>query len=52
MRGSKVWLLEPHPTARLALTHWLSFWGVEVISFDSPQGLAERLEIAQGLPPW
>lgn len=50
MRGSKVWLLEPHPTARLALTHWLSFWGVEVISFDSPQGLAERLEIAQGLP--
>jgi len=50
MRGSKIWLLEPHHTARLALTHWLSFWGIEVIGFDSAQRLADRLEIAQGLP--
>lgn len=50
MRGSTVWLLEPHPTARLALTHWLSFWGIEVVSFDNARRLAERLEIAQGLP--
>ena len=50
MRGRRVWLFEPHPTARLALTHWLSFWGVDVVDFDTPQHLAERLEIAQGLP--
>lgn len=45
-----VWVLEPHRTAGLALTHWLAFWGLEVVSFDSPEALDSRLRLAHQLP--
>lgn len=45
-----VWVLEPHRTAGLALTHWLTFWGLEVVSFDSAEALERRLALAHPLP--
>ncbi|MES2491011.1 MAG: response regulator [Pseudomonadota bacterium] len=35
LRERQAWVLEPHATARLALTHWLEFWGMHVHSFES-----------------
>lgn len=35
LRERQVWLVEPHATARLALTHWLEFWGMHVRNFES-----------------
>jgi two-component system, NarL family, sensor histidine kinase BarA len=50
LRGSVIWLLEAHPVARVALMHCLEFWGVDVVLFEQPEHLAERLAIAQDLP--
>lgn len=38
-----VWLFEAHATARLALVHWLQFWGLQVRSFAHAEELAEAL---------
>ncbi len=46
LAGRTVWLLEPHGTARLALVHWLEFWGMRVRSFEH----AEMLQQALGRP--
>ena len=45
-----VWLLEPHDTARLALTHSLAFWGLNVVRYDSVEALHDRLQLAHNLP--
>ncbi|ULQ46567.1 ATP-binding protein [Flagellatimonas centrodinii] len=45
-----VWLLEPHDTARLALTHSLAFWGLNVVRFETAEALNERLQLAHNLP--
>lgn len=45
-----VWLLEPHRTAGLALTHWLAFWGMDVVPFDSAEALENRLALSHLLP--
>ncbi|SFF61899.1 two-component system, NarL family, sensor histidine kinase BarA [Fontimonas thermophila] len=41
-----VWLFEAHATARLALVHWLQFWGMQVRSFTDAEALAEALRTA------
>ncbi len=46
LAGRTVWLLESHGTARLALVHWLEFWGMRVRSFEH----AENLQQALGRP--
>ena len=38
-----IWVLESQPTARLALMHWLEFWGLRVKSFDSLENLRDSL---------
>lgn len=48
LRERQVWVLEPHATARLALTHWLEFWGMHVRSFESACDLNTAL--ASGSP--
>lgn len=45
-----VWLLEPQETARLALTHSLAFWGLNVVRFDGADALHDRLKLAHNLP--
>lgn len=50
LQGSVIWLHEAHPSARVALMHWLEFWGAQVVRFEQPEHLAERLDIAQDLP--
>lgn len=35
LRERAVWLYEPHATARLALLHWLEFWGLRVRVFEA-----------------
>jgi len=47
LRERSVWVLEPHPTARLALGHWLEFWGLRVNSLDSPEQLQQALAEAR-----
>ncbi len=39
-----VWIYEPHATARLALVHWLEFWGMQVRAFDDPQTITSTLK--------
>lgn len=39
LRERQVWVLEPHATARLALIHWLEFWGMHVHSFENIRDL-------------
>lgn len=46
LRRRRIWLLESHATAQLALAHSLEFWGMEVRAFDSAAGLRQRLEDA------
>ncbi len=41
-----LWLHEPHATARLALVHWLEFWGLRVRSFSTAAELADALRNA------
>ncbi len=43
-----LWLHEPHATSRLALTHWLEFWGLRVRSFDTAETLVTALKQASG----
>ncbi|HSW13919.1 MAG TPA: response regulator, partial [Solimonas sp.] len=38
------WIHETHPISRLALTHWLEFWGLQVRAFDSISRLNEALQ--------
>ncbi|HVT36766.1 MAG TPA: ATP-binding protein, partial [Nevskiaceae bacterium] len=46
------WLYEPHPIARLALMHWLEFWGLRVRTFESLDMLRSTLAgIATNLRP-
>jgi two-component system sensor histidine kinase BarA len=44
LRDRLVWLFEPHATARLALVHWLEFWGMQVRSFGAARNLADSLQ--------
>ena len=37
------WVLEPHATARLALVHWLEFWGLRVTTYERPEDLSYAL---------
>ncbi|HUP92716.1 MAG TPA: ATP-binding protein [Solimonas sp.] len=46
LRERGLWLLEPHPTARLATTHWLEFWGMRVKTFQTWGELADSLRHA------
>jgi two-component system, NarL family, sensor histidine kinase BarA len=46
LREHSVWVLEAHATARLALSHWLEFWGLRVTSHDSAGTLGAALERA------
>jgi two-component system, NarL family, sensor histidine kinase BarA len=39
----RVWLFEAHATSRLALVHWLEFWGMHVRSFARADELAAAL---------
>ncbi len=41
-----VWLFEAHATARLALVHWLEFWGLQVRSFARVEELGAALRAA------
>jgi two-component system sensor histidine kinase BarA len=50
LRGSSAWILESHPTARLALTHCLEYWGLRLRLFDSADGLAAALAHANTPP--
>ena len=43
LRERSAWVLESHPISRLALTHWLEFWGIRVRAFDSVLRLKEAL---------
>lgn len=46
LANRSIWLFENHATARLALVHWLEFWGMRVRSFGSAEELAEALRTA------
>ncbi len=50
LQQKSAWLHESHPIARLALTHWLEFWGMEVRAFDSVERLNEALLHSTRLP--
>lgn len=50
LRDRLAWIVESHSIARLALTHWLEFWGLRVRAFDSPERLADALRHAAALP--
>jgi len=50
LRDRLAWIVETHPIARLALSHWLEFWGLRVRAFDSPARLADALRHAVALP--
>ena len=39
LRGCRVWVCEPHTTARLALLHSLEYWGMEVRELASAEEL-------------
>ncbi len=43
LRERQAWVVEPHATARLALTHWLEFWGMHVRSFETVRDLNTAL---------
>ncbi|EIT70415.1 MULTISPECIES: ATP-binding protein [Hydrocarboniphaga] len=43
LRGRRIWVIDTHPTASLALSHSLQFWGIEVLPFDDVTQLAARL---------
>ncbi|MDP9141479.1 MAG: ATP-binding protein [Pseudomonadota bacterium] len=43
LAGRTVWMLESHGTARLALVHWLEFWGMRVRSFEHTESLQQAL---------
>ena len=43
LRERQAWIVEPHATAHLALTHWLEFWGMHVRSFSHVSALNEAL---------
>ncbi|MFC4253242.1 hybrid sensor histidine kinase/response regulator [Sinimarinibacterium flocculans] len=45
-----VWLLEGHATSRLALVHWLEFWGLHVRSFALATELADALRAGANKP--
>ncbi|QHS09823.1 ATP-binding protein [Sinimarinibacterium sp. NLF-5-8] len=45
-----VWLLEPHPTSRLALEHWLQFWGLRIKGFERPEDLETALLETRNTP--
>ena len=49
-----LWLHEPHASSRLALTHWLEFWGVRVRAFGTADELVAALRHAGSgaLPDW
>lgn len=53
LREQLVWLLEPQATARLALLHWLEFWGLRVRAFEDESTLMQALmnPAIGGLPP-
>jgi two-component system sensor histidine kinase BarA len=46
LRNRTIWTCETHPTAGLALSHSLQFWGIEVTSFDDLTLLVQRLRHA------
>jgi two-component system sensor histidine kinase BarA len=46
LRERAAWVLEPHQTARLALTHWLEFWGMRVQTFLSATDVSDSLQHA------
>ncbi|MDB5967909.1 MAG: response regulator [Hydrocarboniphaga sp.] len=46
LRNRTIWTCETHPTAGLALSHSLQFWGIEVTSFDELAPLVSRLRHA------
>lgn len=47
LRERAAWVLEPHATARLALVHWLEFWGLRVQTWDSAADLDRALAEAK-----
>lgn len=44
LRERSVWVLESHATARLALAHWLEFWGLRVTTLTGPDELQRLLD--------
>lgn len=52
LRGRRIWINDSHPTAALALSHSLQFWGIEVLPFEDLAQLGSRLRHSspQGLP--
>ncbi|WP_428312147.1 ATP-binding protein [Hydrocarboniphaga sp.] len=46
LRNRNIWTCETHPTAGLALSHSLQFWGIEVTAFDDLSLLVQRLRHA------
>jgi len=50
LQGRVAWIHEVHPISRLALTHWLEFWGMQVRAFDAVTRLGDSLRQATGLP--
>ncbi|MES0874446.1 ATP-binding protein [Sinimarinibacterium thermocellulolyticum] len=50
LAGRSVWLFEAHATSRLALVHWLEFWGLSVRSFAAADELADALRTAVAKP--
>lgn len=46
LRGRRIWACETHPTAGLALSHSLQFWGIDVSPFEDVGVLTSRLRHA------
>jgi two-component system, NarL family, sensor histidine kinase BarA len=46
LRERSAWVLEAHATARLALAHWLEFWGLRVTAHADAGALTQALERA------
>ncbi|HEX4871421.1 MAG TPA: ATP-binding protein [Nevskiaceae bacterium] len=46
LRGKRLWLAEPHAPSRLALTHVLEFWGLQLTVFNAALPLRDRLRAA------
>lgn len=51
LQGCTAWVLEPHPTARLTLSHCLEYWGLALRHFDSADTLTAALRHAAQPPP-
>ena len=51
LRGSRVWICEPHTTARLALLHSLEYWGMEVRELGSAAELHAAVQRSAAARP-